>query len=116
MGLEYYAEDKEFLRGFLNGGAGEMAQRLRALPEVMSSITSNHMVAHDHIGGYDALFRQADICSRALITLYSCLLRGSASAWQIQKCMLTIIHWTEHKVPMKELEKVLKELKGFAAP
>jgi hypothetical protein len=32
--------------------AGEMAQRLRALsalPEVMSSIASNHMVAHNHL-------------------------------------------------------------------
>ena len=33
-------------------GAGEMAQRLRALtalPEVLSSIPSNHMVAHSHL-------------------------------------------------------------------
>jgi hypothetical protein len=33
------------------GGAGEMAQRLRALtalPKVMSSNPSNHMVAHNH--------------------------------------------------------------------
>jgi hypothetical protein len=30
---------------------------------------------------------------------YSCLLRGSASAWQIQKWMITDIHWTEHSVP-----------------
>ena len=30
---------------------------------------------------------------------YSCLLRGSASAWKIQKCMLTVIHWMEHRVP-----------------
>jgi len=33
-------------------GAGEMAQWLRALsalPEVMSSIPSNHMVAHNHL-------------------------------------------------------------------
>jgi hypothetical protein len=33
-------------------GAGEMAQRLRtltALPEVLSSILSNHMVAHNHL-------------------------------------------------------------------
>ncbi|CAO2608824.1 hypothetical protein LEMLEM_LOCUS13962, partial [Lemmus lemmus] len=32
-------------------GAGEMAQRLRALPalpKVLSSIPSNHMVAHNH--------------------------------------------------------------------
>jgi hypothetical protein len=34
------------------GGAGEMAQWLRALtvlPEVLSSIPSNHMVAHNHL-------------------------------------------------------------------
>jgi hypothetical protein len=33
-------------------GAGEMAQGLRALtvlPEVLSSIPSNHMVAHNHL-------------------------------------------------------------------
>ena len=33
-------------------GAGEIAQRLRALtalPEVLSSIPSNHMVAHNHL-------------------------------------------------------------------
>jgi hypothetical protein len=33
-------------------GAGEMAQRLRALtalPEVLSSVPSNHMVAHKHL-------------------------------------------------------------------
>jgi hypothetical protein len=34
-----------------NSGAGEMAQKLRALtalPKVLSSIPSNHMVAHNH--------------------------------------------------------------------
>jgi hypothetical protein len=33
-------------------GAGEMAQQLRALtalPEVLSSIPNNHMVAHNHL-------------------------------------------------------------------
>jgi len=33
-------------------GAGEMAQWLRAptaLPEVLSSVPSNHMVAHNHL-------------------------------------------------------------------
>jgi len=33
-------------------GAGKMAQRVRALtalPEVLSSIPSNHMVAHNHL-------------------------------------------------------------------
>jgi hypothetical protein len=30
--------------------------------------------------------------------------------------MLTVIHWMEHRVPRKELEKVPKELKGIAAP
>ena len=30
---------------------------------------------------------------------YSCLLRGSASARQIQKWMLKVIHWIEHRFP-----------------
>jgi hypothetical protein len=36
----------------LDVGAGEMAQQLRALtalPKVLSSISSNHMVAHNHL-------------------------------------------------------------------
>jgi hypothetical protein len=36
----------------INLGTGEMAQQLRALtalPEVLSSIPSNHMVAHNHL-------------------------------------------------------------------
>jgi hypothetical protein len=28
--------------------------------------------------------------------------------------MLTVNYWIEHRALMKELEKVLKELKGFA--
>jgi hypothetical protein len=35
-----------------NAGAGKMAQWLRALtalPKVLSSIPSNHMVAHNHL-------------------------------------------------------------------
>jgi hypothetical protein len=41
---------KQFKQG--HRGAGEMAQWLRALaalPEVLSSIPSNHMVAHNHL-------------------------------------------------------------------
>jgi hypothetical protein len=40
------------LQSKLRRGAGEMAQQLRALtalPEVLSSIPSNHMVAHNHL-------------------------------------------------------------------
>jgi hypothetical protein len=36
----------------MSTGAGEMAQRLRALtalPKVLSSNPSNHMVAHNHL-------------------------------------------------------------------
>jgi hypothetical protein len=29
--------------------AGEMAQWLTALPEILSSIPSNHMMAHNHL-------------------------------------------------------------------
>jgi hypothetical protein len=40
------------LKDMLGDGAGEMAQQLRALtalPEVLSSIPSNHMVVHNHL-------------------------------------------------------------------
>jgi hypothetical protein len=47
---------------------------------------------------------------------YSCLLKGSASSRQIQKWVLTAIHWTEHRVPMEDLEKGPKELKGSVTP
>jgi hypothetical protein len=43
----------------LQMGAGEMTQELRALvalPELLSSIPSNHIVAHNSIMGSDALF------------------------------------------------------------
>ena len=33
------------------------------------------------------------------LLIYSRLLRDSDSAWQIQKWMLTVIHWTEHWLP-----------------
>ena len=36
----------------MNSGAGEMAQQLRALttlPEILSSIPSNHMVTNNHL-------------------------------------------------------------------
>ena len=47
---------------------------------------------------------------------YNCLLRAFASAGQIQMWMLTIIHWMGTRSPMKELEKVPRELKGSEAP
>jgi hypothetical protein len=47
---------------------------------------------------------------------YSYLLTGFASARPVQKWMITVVHWMEHRSSMKELEKVPMELKGFAAP
>ena len=35
---------------------------------------------------------------------------------EMQRWMLTANHWTEHGVQMEELEKGLKELRGFSAP
>jgi hypothetical protein len=46
------ADRREKIRTLRNRGAGEMAQWLRALtalPEVLSSIPSIHMVAHNHL-------------------------------------------------------------------
>ena len=33
----------------IKAGPGELPRRLRTLPEVLSSIPSNHMVAHNHL-------------------------------------------------------------------
>jgi hypothetical protein len=43
---------------------------------------------------------------------YSCLLWGYASAWQIQKWMLSVIHWMEHSVPREGARESTQELKG----
>jgi hypothetical protein len=44
---------------------------------------------------------------------YSCLLWGSASAWQIQKGMLTVIYLTDHKVPNEgNTKKYQRNTKG----
>jgi hypothetical protein len=37
-------------------------------------------------------------------------------AKQILRSILTAIHWAEHSVTMKELEKVPEELNGSATP
>jgi hypothetical protein len=44
---------------------------------------------------------------------YSCFVWGYASAWQIQKWMLTVFYWMEHRAPNGGA-KVPKELKGSA--
>ena len=43
---------------------------------------------------------------------YSCLLRGSASAWQIWKWMLTTIHWMEHRESIQGAEGVCSPIAG----
>jgi hypothetical protein len=47
---------------------------------------------------------------------YSCLLRGSASAWQIQKWMLAVIHWTEHRVPNEGARESTQGAEGVCSP
>ena len=51
LSSETYAQQQDSLKIFLRTGAGEMAQWLRALtalPKVLSSNLTNHMVAHNH--------------------------------------------------------------------
>jgi hypothetical protein len=42
-------------------------------------------------------------------------MRGSASAWQIQKWMITVIQWMEHWVSHEEAREIPRKLKGFVA-
>jgi hypothetical protein len=51
-GLPFFSFQALFTLLFKKMWAGEMAQRLRALaalPEVLNSNPSNHMVAHNHL-------------------------------------------------------------------
>jgi hypothetical protein len=47
---------------------------------------------------------------------HSCLLRAFASAWQIQKWMLTIVYWMEHKVPNEEARESTQGAEGVWSP
>jgi hypothetical protein len=56
--------------------------------------------SHIHLPNRDTIVD----ANKCLLTgvWYSCLLRGSGCAWQIQMWMLTAIHWTEPRVPNGE--------------
>jgi hypothetical protein len=47
---------------------------------------------------------------------YSCPLRGSASAWHIQKWKFTAIHWTEHRVPNGGVRGITQVTEGVCSP
>jgi hypothetical protein len=56
--------------------------------------------------------------SKILLTgpWYSCLLWGYASAWQIQKWMLTVIYWMEHRAPNEGARESTQGPKGVCNP
>jgi hypothetical protein len=47
---------------------------------------------------------------------YSCLLRGSARAWQTQRWMLAVNHWTEHRVPSGGVRERTEWAEGVCNP
>ena len=47
---------------------------------------------------------------------YSCVLKGSASVWQIQRWMLSGVHWTEHRVPNEGAREWTLGAEGFCRP
>jgi hypothetical protein len=47
---------------------------------------------------------------------YSYLMWGYASAWQIQKWMLTVSYWMEHRAPKKGAGESTEEAKGVSNP
>ena len=51
-----------------------------------------------------------------LTAWYSCFLRGSASAWEIQKRMLIAIHWSGHRVPNGGARERSQGAKGVCSP
>jgi hypothetical protein len=75
-----------------------------------------------HLGIHLIYNHQTEItivdANKSLLTgaWYSCLLRGSASAWQIQKWMLTAIHWMEHKIPNEGTRESTQRAEGVRSP
>jgi hypothetical protein len=47
---------------------------------------------------------------------YSSLLRGSASAWQIQKWLFTAIYWMEHRAPSGGARESTQGAEGVCTP
>ena len=47
---------------------------------------------------------------------YSCLIGGYASAWQIQKWMLTVIYKMEHRTPDGEGRESIQGVEGVCNP
>jgi hypothetical protein len=47
---------------------------------------------------------------------YSCLMKDSVSAWQIQRLILAAYHWTEHKVPNEGARERTQEAERFSSP
>jgi hypothetical protein len=46
----------------------------------------------------------------------ACLLRGSASAWQIQRWMLSANHWIEHRIPNEGARARTEGAEGAYSP
>jgi hypothetical protein len=49
-------------------------------------------------------------------TPYTCLLRNSFRAWQIQRQMLAITHWTEHRFPNGGVRENTEGTEGVCNP
>ena len=47
---------------------------------------------------------------------YSCFLRGSTSAWQIQRWILAAIYWTEHRAPNEGARESMQGAEGVWSP
>ena len=58
------------------------------------------------------------IANKYLLTgaRYCCLLRGSASARQIQMWILTVIHLPEHRVPNEGARESIQGVEGVCSP
>ena len=104
------------LRSFLEGGSeitieGVTEANFRAEPDRMTIQRLSHPGIHP-INNH-----QQDANKILLIgAWYSYLLRGSASAWQTQKCMLTAIHGTEHRVPIEGARESTQVVEGICSP
>jgi hypothetical protein len=88
-------------------GAEMEGRTIHRLPQLGIHLIYNHQT--------QTLFHMPE---RFLLTgpRYSYLLSGSASAWQIQKWMLTVIYWMEHSAPNEGARESTQRAKGVCNP
>jgi hypothetical protein len=78
-------------------------------------IKHSNLWAYGHHLNHHIWALSCEVCLKSN-KIYSCLLWGYASAWQIQKWMLTVIYWMVHRVPNEGARESTRGAEGVCSP